>query len=295
MTEIIPSFNDASVELEGARIGYSIAGDGPPVLLLHGFPQTRALWRNVAPTLAQHFTVVAADLRGYGASSKPVQPQDMSFRLMARDQLALMQHLGFDRFHMVGHDRGARTGHRMALDAPDAVASLTLMDVVPTHHLLDTLPKAVAKAYYHWFFLAQPSPFPETLIGRDPDFFYESCLLGWGRATLDAFDQAALDHYRRAWRDPATIRAMCNDYRAALEVDFAHDAADLGRKVACPALVLYGEEGAMAINYDVARTWRERLTDMQVRPMPGGHFFVDASPTETLAALLPFLAAQPAP
>jgi haloacetate dehalogenase len=183
----------------------------------------------------------------------------------------------------------------MALDTPDAVASLTLMDVVPTHHLLDTLPKAVAKAYYHWFFLAQPSPFPETLIGRDPDFFYESCLLGWGRATLEAFDQTALDHYRTAWRDPATIRAMCNDYRAALEVDFAHDAADLGRQVACPALVLYGEEGAMAINYDVGRAWRARLTDMQVRPMPGGHFFVDASPTETLAALLPFLAAQPAP
>lgn len=166
---------------EGIAIAHDVQGDGPPVLLLHGFPQTRAMWHAVAPQLAKHFTVVTADLRGYGASTKPAQMEDMSFRHMAADQRALMQHLGFDHFHLVGHDRGARTAHRLALDSPDCILSLTLMDIVPTHLLLNALTQQVARAYYHWFFLAQPAPVSGNADRpRSGRIFRKlSCRLGW--------------------------------------------------------------------------------------------------------------------
>lgn len=286
---VIPGFADATAAVNGQTIAYSCGGSGPPVLLLHGFPQTRAMWRGIAPLLADRFTVIAADLRGYGDSSKPDGVAAQSFRNMAADQTALMASLGFDRFHLVGHDRGARTAHRLALDAPDAVASLTLMDIVPTHLLLEDLTTAVAKAYYHWFFMAQPAPFPETMIGHDPDHYYESCLLGWGGAALNDFDPQALVAYRQSWRRPETIATMCNDYRAAIEVDFHDDAADLGRRVPCPSLVLFGADGAMARTYDVPATWADRLSDMRAGALPGGHFFPDLHPRETAAALLDFL------
>jgi haloacetate dehalogenase len=249
----------------------------------------RAMWRRVAPDLARQFTVIAADLRGYGDSSRPDGVDSYAFREMAADMTALMTHLGHDRFHLVGHDRGARTAHRLALDAPSRLHSLTLMDIAPTHTLLADLQREVAQAYYHWFFLAQPAPFPETLIGHDPDHFYQSCLTRWDRGALDAFDAAALAAYRASWRRPQTIRAMCDDYRAALTVDFAHDAADLGTQVACPALVLYGAEGAMARAYDMGAIWADKLADARVQAMPGGHFFVDLEPRATLDALLGFL------
>ncbi|WP_299546180.1 alpha/beta hydrolase [uncultured Tateyamaria sp.] len=277
---------------DGIAIAHDIQGHGPPVLLLHGFPQTRAMWHAIAPQLAKHFTVVTADLRGYGASTKPAQMQDMSFRYMAADQRALMRHLGFDQFHLVGHDRGARTAHRMALDNPESILSLTLMDIVPTHLLLDRLTQQVARAYYHWFFLAQPSLLPETMIGHDPDAYFESCLAGWGGG-MDGFEKDALAAYRTSWRDPQCIHTMCNDYRAAIDVDFDLDAADLARSVDCPALVLYGADGIMARAYDVAATWADRLTDMQARGLPGGHFFPDTHPEETVKALTAFLRAQP--
>ncbi len=286
---MIPGFTDETAEVNGQTIAFSRAGDGPPVLLLHGFPQTRAMWHAIAPALSRHFTVIAADLRGYGASSKPKGLANYSFREMAADQLALMRSLGFDRFHLVGHDRGGRTAHRLALDTPDALLSLTLMDIVPTHLLLDDLSKEVAAGYYHWFFLAQPEPFPERLIGADPDYFFQSSLLGWGAAQLSDFDPQALEAYRRSWRDPETIRAMCDDYRAALKIDFALDAEDLSTQVACPALVLYGADGAMAKAYDVPATWADRLTVRASAAIPGGHFFPDTAPDETANALLDFL------
>jgi haloacetate dehalogenase len=276
---------------DGITVAYDIAGDGPPVLLLHGFPQNRDMWHAIAPALAQGFTVVTADLRGYGASSKPAQMQDMGFRPMAEDQRALMAHLGFDQFHLVGHDRGARTAHRMALDHPSTIKSLTLMDIVPTHLLLDELSQQVAKAYYHWFFLAQPTPVPETMIGFDADAFFESCLGGWGGGMV-GFDPGALDSYRASWRDPDCIRSMCNDYRAGIEVDFALDASDLHRKVDCPTLVLYGVDGVMGQMYDVPATWKARLSDMRAKGLPGGHFFPDTSPQQTFTALSDFLRAQ---
>lgn len=276
--------------VNGQRICFSAIGSGPPLLLLHGFPQTHVLWRRVGELLSNQFTVIAPDLRGYGDSSKPQGTENYTFRHMAQDQLALMQHLGFVRFHVAGHDRGGRVAHRLALDAPDQVLTLSVMDIVPTHLLLDQLSRQVATAYYHWFFLAQPAPFPETMIGHDPNRYFESCLLGWGAAKLADFDPGSLAAYRRAWGDPDTIRGMCADYRAALHFDFDLDAQDLERQVLSPALVLYGAEGAMAKAYDVPSTWQHRLSQMQARAIPGGHFFVDQSPEPTARALSEFIA-----
>lgn len=284
----IPGFTDHAAQVNGVTIGYSVGGDGPPLLLLHGFPQTRAMWAHVAPELARAHRVICPDLRGYGASSKPGAVADYSFREMARDMVALMAHLGHPRFALAGHDRGGRTAHRLALDAPEAVTRLCVMDIVPTHTLLAQLSARVAQSYYHWFFLAQPEPFPEDMIAADPDRFFEACLLGWGGARLEDFDRAQLDAYRAAWRDRDTIRGMCNDYRAALSHDFAHDAADLAARVTCPALVLYGADGAMARAYDVPATWADKCTDMTADAVPGGHFFVDTAPGATLAALRGF-------
>ena len=286
---LLRGFESGSADVNGQRIAYARGGDGPPVLLLHGFPQTHAMWHQIAPILAKQYTVIAADLRGYGASSKPQGTEKYTFRHMAADQAALMRHLGFDRFHLVGHDRGGRTAHRLALDHEDAVQSLTVMDIVPTHLLLADLSRQVAQAYYHWFFLAQPAPFPETMISHDPDHYYESCLMAWGSTPLSAFDPAALDAYRTAWRDHDTIRGMCADYRAALTMDFNDDADDLGRRLSMPSFVMYGADGAMAKAYDVPATWANRLSTPRSAAIPGGHFFPDEHPEETARALLAFL------
>jgi len=272
------------------EIAYDVMGAGPAVLLVHGFPQTRAMWGGIADGLARDFTVVTADLRGYGASSKPEARDDLSnysFRSMGCDMLALMASLGHERFHLVGHDRGGRVSHRMSLDAPDRIATLTVMDIVPTHTLLARWSSEVSAAYFHWSFLAQPAPFPERMIEADPDHFYEACLLGWGGAELQDF--ARIDSYRAAWRDPATIAGMTNDYRAALAVDVVHDEEDIGRRFGGPALVLYGADGAMARLFDVPQTWNGWLEEMTAEAVPGGHFFPDQSPEATLAVLRRFL------
>ena len=270
-------------------IAYEVAGNGPPLLLLHGFPQTRAMWSTIAPLLAKHFTVVTADLRGYGASSKPDGVSAYSFRAMGSDMLELMAHLGHKRFALIGHDRGARSAHRMALDAPARITKIALLDIVPTHLLLSELTTQVAKGYYHWFFLAQPAPFPETLISHDPDHYFESCLTGWGSNVLSDFAPDQLSAYRASWRKPETITAMCNDYRAALEIDFALDEADLGRQLDIPALILFGADGPMAKAYDVPGTWQDRFSNVTGKGMSGGHFFPDTAPEETATALLSFL------
>ena len=291
----IPGFADRAETLNGLPIAWSEGGAGPPLLLLHGFPQTRAMWARIAPVLAQDHRVICPDLRGYGTSGKPAQVADYSFRRMAQDQVALMAHRGHDRFAVAGHDRGGRVAHRLALDAPDLVTRAAVMDIVPTHTVLDPLRRDVARAYYHWFFLAQPEPFPERMIGADPDAFFEACLLGWGGARLADFDAAQLAAYRAAWREADTIRGMCNDYRAALDVDFDDDAADLDRRVGCPVLVLYGAGGAMARAYDVPATWAQRCVSIEARTIPGGHFFPDTAPDATAAALAVFFgAARPA-
>lgn len=285
---IIDGFTDHHGTPGTVPLAWSVGGDGPPLLLLHGFPQTRALWADIAPELARRFTVVCPDLRGYGDSGKPVDVSAYSFREMARDQIALMTHLGFERFDVAGHDRGGRVAHRLALDHPDAISRLCVMDIVPTHTLLSELRREVATSYYHWFFLAQPEPMPETLIASDPDLFFHSCLTGWGAAGLQQFASEQLDHYRAAWSDAETIRGMCNDYRATLFHDFLDDSADLETRLNVPVLVLYGKDGAMARLCDIPESWAAKCHQMQAMGLPGGHFFVDTHPQETLRALTDF-------
>jgi haloacetate dehalogenase len=209
---------------------------------------------------------------------------------MASDQVALMRHLGIERFHLIGHDRGGRTGYRMSLDHPDTVLTLTVMDIVPTYSMLMETNRKVASSYWHWYFLSQPEPFPERLIGNDPDFFYEYQLAGWGATSLARFDQEMLEEYRRAWRNPAMIHGSCSDYRAAVSVDLEHDTADVGRKVQCPALVFYGSAGQMAQLFDIPAQWRARCAEVTEASLPGGHFFVDQFPDETVRILREFLA-----
>lgn len=282
---MIPGFSDHQT----GTLAYSIGGAGPAVLLLHGFPQTRAMWARIAPALAQTHRVICPDLPGYGASAKPQDLALYSFRAMALEMLALMDALGHETFALVGHDRGARVAHRLALDAPDRVRRLGLMDIIPTHTLLTDLRWRVAKSYYHWFFLAQPAPFPETMIGHDPDAYFDACLLGWGGARLEDFDPGQYEAYRSAWRDPETIRGMCNDYRATLKQDIEDDSADAWVRVTCPTLILHGASGAMARHYDVPATWASKCERMQAEALPGGHFFPDTAPTETLIAVKRFL------
>lgn len=272
-----------------------MGGNGPPLLLLHGFPQNLAEWARVAPLLARQFTVVCADLRGYGDSFKPKCLPDRSnyaFRAMAADQVALMKHLGFDRFHVAGHDRGGRTAHRLALDHPAAVLSLAVLDIVPTYAMFMETNRHIAGAYWHWYFLSQPEPFPERLIGNDPDFFYETCLVGWGAARLEDFDPEMLADYRRCWRDKAMIHGSCSDYRAGATIDLEHDQADLARQVQCPTLACWGAKGLMHKLFDIEAQWRRRCANLSVASLPGGHFFIDRFPQETARILADFLGAQ---
>lgn len=276
-------------DTQGARIAYDVAGEGPPVLMIHGFPQTREMWAPIVPSLAAAHTVVTADLRGYGASMRPEGGvETMTFRAMGADMAALMEHLGHERFDLVGHDRGARVAYRLARDNAQSVKSLTLMDIAPTDWLIDNWDYRIARSYYHWTFLAQPAPLPERLIGADPDAFFESCLLGWGGATMDDFPAAVT--YRAAWRRPEVIAAMVDDYRAAVDIDIKHDADDAGIVLDMPTLILWGESGVMGCFYDMRTLWRDRFSHVEAQPITGGHFFVDQSPDETAATLERFLA-----
>lgn len=285
-------FETKRIAVGEVTINCVIGGSGPPVLMLHGFPQNLAMWAGVAPRLAERFTVVCADLRGYGDSDKPKCLPDRSnysFRAMAEDNVTLMRDLGFGSFHVIGHDRGGRTGHRMALDFPDVVKSLSVLDIVPTHAMFMETNRMVAGAYWHWYFLSQPEPFPEHMIGLDPDFFYETCLLGWGATRVEDFDAEQLADYRRCWRNPDMIHGSCSDYRAAASIDLEHDEESLSSMVQCPTLVFFGDKGTMAECFDIPAAWRKRCRDVQVASLPGGHFFVDVFPAETSDVLLEFL------
>jgi haloacetate dehalogenase len=285
-------FKRLTVEVGDIDIACAVGGSGPPVLLLHGFPQNLAMWARVAPILSSRYTVVCADLRGYGDSSKPHCLSDCSnysFRAFSADQIGLMQHLGFNNFHVIGHDRGGRTAHRMALDHPEAVRTLTVMDIVPTYTMFMDTNRKIAGAYWHWYFLSQPEPFPERLIAADPDYFYETCLVGWGAMKISEFDQDMLGAYRYAWRQPGTIHGSCSDYRAAASIDLEHDEADLERRIECPTLVFYGSMGVMARLFDIPAEWRKRCARVTEQSLPGGHFFIDQFAGETAAILAKFL------
>lgn len=282
--KMFPGFKAEKIQTSGAAIQTVRGGQGPPLLLLHGHPQSHFEWHKVAPELAKEFTVVAADLRGYGDSSKPpdgVNHAGYSKRAMAQDQVEVMRHFGFERFAVVGHDRGGRVAHRMMLDHADRITRGAVIDIVPTYKVYHSVTKEFATAYYHWFFLIQPAPFPETVIGRSLESFVRQ-----GSSTPEAYAE-----YMRAFRDPGTIHAACEDYRAGASIDLEHDEADMNRKIACPLLVLWAEKGAMHRLFDVLGTWRERASDVRGKPLPGGHFLPEELPDQTLAELRAFLRA----
>ncbi len=287
---MLHGFATREVPVGDVTIAVATAGTGPPLLLLHGYPQTRACWHRVAPALAERFTVVAADLRGYGDSSKPAGGPDhaaYSKRAMAADMVAAMALLGHDRFAVAGHDRGGRVTHRMALDHPGVVTRAAVLDIVPTRTLFAGTDQEFATAYYHWFFLIQPDGLPEAMIGRDPEWFLRETVRRWsGRA--EPVTEEALREYVRAFSDPAAIHGSCEDYRAAASIDLEHDAADGDARVTCPLLVLWGEHGAMNRLYDVCATWEALADDVRGHTVPCGHFLPEEAPEETLAALLAF-------
>lgn len=283
-------FSRAQVETSEATINVVHAGEGEPVLLLHGFPQTHAMWHLVAPRLAEHFTVVATDLRGYGDSSKPASAPDhysYSKRATARDQVEVMESLGFDTFAVVGHDRGARVAHRMALDHEARVSKLALLDIIPTHTVFSNVSQGLATDYYHWFFLIQPPGFPERLIGADPSFFLRSKLGAWSGAA--AFAPEAVAEYERCFQDPEAIRGACEDYRAGASIDLEHDEADRDRRVSCPVLVLWGAEGKLPRLFDPLAAWQEKATDVRGRGLACGHYLAEELPDETADELFQFL------
>ena len=265
-------------------------GFGPAMLLLHGFPESHVMWLRVAPALAERFTVVAPDLRGYGASSKPATVADHSTygkRAMAADGVALMRRLGFDTFDVVGHDRGGRVGYRLALDHPGAVRRLSVLDIVPTAEVWARADRRFALGYWHWPFLAQPHPVPETLIGHDPEWFFLDAMFD---GAVRGFPAAALEDYRRWFRDPAVVHAICEDYRAGAGFDRSLDEADraAGRTITCPTQVLWGTRGALPAWYDPLEVWRPWVDDLVGGPVEGGHFFPEENPDATSAALLTF-------
>ena len=265
-------------------------GAGPPLLLLHGYPQTGYMWHKIAPRLAEDFTVVVADLRGYGDSDKPTSSEDhavYSKRAMAADMMAVMMALGHSQFFIAGHDRGGRVAHRLARDYPQAVTKLAVLDIAPTAMMYDTTDMHFATSYYHWFFLIQPAPFPETLIGSDPKFFLESKMQHWGKDRT-AITNDAFDEYLRCFSNPDTIHASCEDYRASASIDLEHDAADVGLKLEIPLLVLWGATAMVGNKYDMLCAWREVATDVTGFAVPGGHYLPEESPDETYQALLDF-------
>jgi haloacetate dehalogenase len=268
-------------------------GSGPPLLLLHGYPQTHAIWRKVGASLAERFTVVAPDLRGYGDSDKPrglADHSNYSKRAMAQDQVEVMAALGFERFAVAGHDRGARVAHRMALDHPGRVDRLALLDIVPTRTMYARTTHEFAKAYYHWFFLIQPAPFPETLIGANPDAFLRKHM-GGRFAGLAPFEPDGWSEYLRCFSDPATIHATCEDYRAAESIDLVHDDADFGRrKVTCPLLVLWGRHGVIERCFQPLADWREYAADVRGKSLDCGHYLPEEQPAEIARELAQFFA-----
>jgi len=290
---VFDGFDHARRTVDTVEIAYATAGSGPPLLLLHGYPQNRFMWSQVAPILSRDFTVVCPDLRGYGDSAKPPAGPDASeysFRAMAADQVGLMEQLGHRRFMVAGHDRGGRVGHRMARDWPDRIAAFAALDLVPTWRMYETVTRELAKTYWQWYFLPQPAPFPETMIGADPDYYFGHCLGSNGGTSLDAFDQRTLAEYRRCWNDPAMIHASCNDYRAGIGIDLEHDARDQDRMLDCPVLALWAADGIMQTLFDIGHEWRQVARDVTTATVAGGHFFLDHQPEASASTLAAFFA-----
>jgi haloacetate dehalogenase len=287
--DFFPGFKRLSAKTSGATINFVTAGSGPPLLLLHGYPQTHIEWRDVAPQLAKKYTVIAADLRGYGDSSKPSDGENhsnYSKRAMAQDQVEVMSSLGFQKFAVVGHDRGGRVAHRMALDHADRVTKLVILDIVPTYKVLHSVTNELATANFHWWLLIQKTPLPETLIGNSAEFWLQT---RFERIPPGILSKAAFAEYLRSFTLPGSIHGSCEDYRAGATIDLEHDAADLDHKISCPVLVLWGQRGAWPKLYDVLEVWRERGSNVTGREMPTGHFIAEEKPDMLLEELNKFL------
>jgi len=296
---VFAGFGERELPTSRGTVRARIGGSGPPLLLLHGYPQSHLMWHAAAPLLTEGRTVVAADLAGYGDSFRPAPADDHiphGKRAMAQDQVEAMAALGFDRFAVAGHDRGGRVAYRMALDHPDRVERLAVIDIVPTGEVWARADRGFALGYWHWAFLAQPAPLPEKLIGADPQAFFDLHVragMGLGREA-DRYPAEILDAYRRILDDPATVEAMCEDYRAGATVDVALDDADrqAGRRIACPTLVLWSARGGLPRFYpDVLDVWRAWAPDVRGRGIDATHFLAEDRPEETAQELLAFLAA----
>jgi haloacetate dehalogenase len=289
------NFREFDVATSHTTIHGRIGGEGPPLLLLHGIPETHLMWHKVAPALAEHFTVVATDLRGYGGSGHPASEPDAAnyaMRALARDQLEAMAQLGFEHFAVAGHDRGARCAYRLALDHPDAVSQLAVLDVVPTADVFAAADKDFALGFWVWSFLAAPSPVPEQLIAGNPDVLVDHMLETWPkiRGAIDAGARAA---YRAGFSDPGAVAAICAQYRAAATFDVEHDEADRGtRTIACPVLVLWAHNGGADAWLDPLETWQEWAPDVRGQAMDCGHFIPEELPEETIAQFLAFFTAS---
>ena len=286
-------FEHRRLRANGIDVALAIGGSGPPLLLLHGHPQTHAIWHRIAGALAERFTVVATDLRGYGDSGKPEGLPDhgnYSKRTMAQDQVDVMRALGFEQFLLVGHDRGGRVAYRLALDHPERVTKLVTLDIAPTLAMYEQTTMEFAKAYYHWFLLIQPAPFPETLMRADPEFFLKS-FMGRRSGGLAHFAPEAFAEYLRCFSLPDTPHGICEDYRASATIDLEHERADLaaGRRIRCPMLALWGRDGAVGKCFKPLDEWKKLAVDVRGRALPCGHYIPEEAPEELLAELNAFL------
>ncbi len=293
--ELFPGFEQRSVDVaDDIQVAVTIGGSGPALLLLHGHPQTSALWHRVATRLSESYTVVAADLRGYGDSSKPVGSKghvNYSKRVMAQDQIRMMRKLGFDSFDVLAHDRGARVAHRLAMDHPEAVQRLILLDIAPTLAMYEQTSEEFARSYWHWFFLIQPKPLPERLIKADPVAYIKD-VMGRRSTALTPFDQRALKEYQRCIALPDTAHGLCEDYRAAASIDLDHDRHDreAGRKLKVPLLVLWGKQGVVHKCFKPLEEWRKVARQVEGEALDCGHYIAEEAPEQLLDQALPFLA-----
>lgn len=288
MAAFFEGFSRYRIPVNGIEINLVLGGSGPPLLLLHGYPQTHVMWHKVAPALARDFTVVVPDLRGYGDSSKPPgDPRHELYakRTMAADMVAVMSRLGFESFFLAGHDRGARVSHRLSLDHGERVKRVALLDIIPTRDVFRRVDKTLATSTFHWFFLIQPE-LPERLIAGDPDFYIDWVLKKWS-GDAAAFTPEAMAEYKRCFRDPATIHATCEDYRAGASIDLEHDEADLSKRVACPLLAIWGQGPATRWS-SIVETWKERAPLATGFPLSCGHFLPEEKPDETIKGLRDF-------
>lgn len=293
INQLFPGFEARTFEVNGVQIAGHVGGSGSPMLLLHGHPQTHAIWHKVAPELMKNHTLVMTDLRGYGDSSKPQGDQDhgnYSKRTMALDQVEVMKQLGFKRFDVLAHDRGARVAHRLAMDHPDSVERLIMLDIAPTLAMYEKANNAFARAYWHWFFLIQPSPMPERLIEADPAGYIRD-LMGRRSAGLTPFDPLALAEYMRCMALPGAAHGMCEDYRAAAAIDLVHDRADIaaGKKLEMPTMVLWGADGVVHQCFKPLQEWQAICNNVTGEALPCGHYISEEAPQILLQKIIPFL------